>query len=137
MLNNFSKSILLAGCLLAASVVLAAQHPTAFGLGHTSTQAKPLSFNCTVVGNTVGTVYFRDIAVLITVFNSGGQLYITPTQLNTVYFNSYHDTNFPSTINGYVVGEITGAKKPGLLVCQYGQGIGRSLEPGTYGVATP
>lgn len=137
MLKIFTKSmIVLTGCLLIGSVALAKQQPTTLGLGHTSTPSNPLPYYCTVTGDTTGNVAFRNYAVMIKGF-TGGQLLISATDLNSVYFLSYHDSSFPVSTDGYVVGENVPATKGAVLTCQYGEGSGRSVEPGNYGVSTP
>lgn len=135
MLKKFAKSmIVLAGFLLIGTVALAKQQPTTLGLGHSSTFPNNLlPFYCTVTGDTTGQVAFRNYAVMIKGF-SGGQALISAKQLNTVYFTSYHDPNYPATTNGYVVGENVPTTKKAVLKCHYGEGSGRSLISGGFGV---
>lgn len=102
-----------------------------FDLGNASTLQNPQAFNCTVTGGVdTDQVGMANRAVMITGFQEHGQLSISVAQLNSVYFNSYHDPKYPTTIDGHV-----GVLVPhGNVVCQFGTGTGRTLMPGNYGV---
>ena len=132
------KFIKIAAFTSAAALTLIAAQSQAvsgiwFDLGSTSTLQNPQAFNCTVTGgNNTDQVNMINRAVMVTGFQAHGVLNTTVAQLNSVYFNSYHDPKYPNQ-DGHVAVLVPN----GNVTCQDGQGTGRTLIPGNYGVATP
>lgn len=101
-------------------------------LGLSSTIANPQPFYCTVTNaNDTDKVDAKNRAVLITGFSKNGRLSATVRMLNTVYFKSYHDSQYKNE-NGMVT--IRVQNPAANITCQLGMAPGRTLMPGDYGL---
>lgn len=111
---------------------------TMLDLGQSSTPANPLAFYCAITGaNPTDKVAMNNGAVMITGFQPHGELETTVQQINSVYFNSYHDPNTKYTgINGMLFATV-GNSKAVITCVKDSAGTGRTLMPGNYGVVTP
>lgn len=111
---------------------------TFLDLGQSSTPANPLPFYCTITGaNPTDKVAMNNGAVMITGFQAHGELSSTVAQINSVYFNSYHDPDSKyKGVDGMLFGTVDNAKA--VLTCVKDSTGGRSLiQPSNYGIATP
>jgi hypothetical protein len=138
----FSKKInlLLASTVLVisgltATVAQASQDNFLLPLGDSSTPTTVLPFYCYVANATsTDQVQMMNRAVLVTGFTNG-MLSISAYQLNDVYFNTYHNPG--SKYNGqygYVLGGLMTQNPKAVITCQIGQGSGRTLMAGSYGL---
>lgn len=139
-MKNIIKFISLSSMVVSSLMLgqaYAAGPITYLDLGQTSTPANPLPFYCTITGaNPTDKVAMNNGAVMITGFQTHGVLNTTVTQVNSVYFNSYHDPNSRyNGIDGLVLTTVDNAKA--VITCvKNSTGTGRTLMPGNYGVAT-
>ncbi len=137
---NKKIKVLLAGSVLAfsclgATVAQASQDNFFLPLGDSSTPTNVLPFYCYISNaNSTDQIQMMDNAVLITGFTNG-LLSISAYQLNSVYFNTYHNpSNKFSGQYGYVLGGLMTQNPKAVITCQIGQGSGRTLMPGSYGL---